>query len=57
MPGGLQHQLEEFRSELEMKLASVDDRIRQLRSELSLMRSDLIRVALVAGETASSSEG
>jgi hypothetical protein len=57
MPGDLQHQLEEFRSELEMKLASVDDRIRQLRSELSLMRSDLIRVALVAGETASSSEG
>ena len=57
MPGDLQHQLKEFRSELEMKLASVDDRIRQLRSELSLMRSDLIRVALVAGETASSSEG
>ena len=57
MPGDLQHQLEEFRSELEMKLASVDDRIRQLRSELSLMRSDLIRVALVAGETASRPEG
>ena len=57
MPGDQHHQLEEFRSGLEMKLASVDDRIRQLRSELSLMRSDLIRVALVAGETASSSEG
>jgi hypothetical protein len=49
MPGDRQHLTGEARTDLEMKLASAEGRIRQLKSELSLLRSDLIRVALAVG--------
>lgn len=49
MKGSKQQQTRNDPDRLEIRLASLEDRIRQLTEELSSLRSDLIRVALVAG--------
>lgn len=47
-----QHGMGEVSTALEMTLASAESRIQQLGSELSLLRSDLTRVALAVGTSA-----
>lgn len=52
MSGDRQHEKGEVPTALEMRLESAESRIQQLGSELSLLRSDLTRVALAVGASA-----